>query len=867
MRQGLPLIIFFCLFTALPTINGQDAPLIDADPDQEIQEIVLDEDADEPSPQGLGGPVSAEATSGEQDVLRQAQDESANLADRIINDIIIIGNKQVSSPALLNKISYRKGQPFDPNKTREVIRTLYFDFKRFRTINIMADPIGTDALDLYIIVEEKIPVKEIIFEGLWAVTEKEITEKITTLDTPAIDPEELPIFAKAIKKLYLERGYYSATIDPELTVDDNGKGTIIFRITEGPKSLVKRIQFKGNTCISAKTLRSVIYTREDWLFGFLDKSGTFLPDRLEADKYAIEMYYQSHGYLNAKVIAVKPEIDACQDFNLLFEIQEGDLYTIGSVHAPGNERIAEENLLKAIPIKSGDLYSREKIIDAMKNLELVWGSFGYLYAHIEPQPTINDDTKTVDLTFHSELGNQITLGKLTIRGNKKTRDKIVRRLITFCEGDLLTNTRMEQTKERVESLGYFDQREGVNWKIIRTGEKTADLDLLLKETKTGHVGFQFGFAGNPNSIREPLKGASLQFDFGDTNLKGTGIRTNLNARFSHEDLSFNFNITQPWMFDRPIMGALDVFHKRLAYEDFNFTTPVNEVDTGVVLMSGFMTNYYTNLLSEAYIRGALGFDNVQYQPIPVAHITGYQQDPALQQLATEQYTLILQKLFTPGNYGSVTAQMGQEKKNHPMHPTNGYNWLARAQTTFNFNQKCLGFQKYDIDAHWYTPLIGAYDLIFHLRGYLGIVVPFNNKLIPYRELFHIGGPASVRGFLFGEIGPQFNIFEISTEATRGDSIGGTKATWLNAELIFPVTADMNIKGLLFYDGGAGWDNPYVDCANSAFIQNNHFNYRHAVGFGIRVYNPMPIKIDWGFKLDPRKGEPAYEVHFNTAYEW
>ena len=85
-----------------------------------------------------------------------------------------------------------------------------------------------------------------------------------------------------------------------------------------------------------------------------------------------------------------------------------------------------------IPIKPGDLYSREKIVDAIKNLELVWGTFGYLYAHIEPSINPNDDAKTVDLAFHTELGNQITLGKLTIRGNKKTRDKIIRRQITFC---------------------------------------------------------------------------------------------------------------------------------------------------------------------------------------------------------------------------------------------------------------------------------------------------------------------------------------------------------------------------------------------------------------------------------------------------
>ena len=829
----------------------QEASVPDITEQEEISEIVLPEDEQSTS----------DETEEEREEL-SAQD----LSGRVIREIIIQGNQQVSVQAILNKIPYRKGQQFDPIKTRELIRNLYFDFKRFRTITIMADPIDPDMIDLSIIVEEKIPVKEIIFEGNSAVTEKEINEKVPALDIPAIDSEELKIFANAIKKLYLERGYYNATINPELIVDENGKGSVIFHIIEGCKSLVKRISFKGNCNVSSKTLRSIIYTREDWLLSFLDKSGTYLPERLEGDKHAIEMYYQSNGFLNAKVISITPETDNCGNFKILFEIQEGDLYTIRSVSAAGNDLICEEKLLQVVPIKPGDLYSREKIIDAIKNLELVWGSFGYMYAHIEPSINPNDDTKTVDLAFHSELGNQITLGKLTIRGNQKTRDKIIRRQILFSEGDLLTNTRMEQSKERIQSLGYFDQREGVNWKIIRTGENTADLDLMLKEAKTGHAGFQLGFAGNPASIRDPLKGASLQLDVGDTNLLGTGVRVNLNSRFSHEDFSLGFNITQPWLFDKPILGALDVYHKRLAYEDFNFTTAVNEIDTGMAVTTGVVTQWNDSFLRDTFIRGALGIDSIKYQPDPPKATILELQQPE-RTIAQTQYNEILEKLFTPGNFGSFSVHLGQDKRNHPMHPTGGYSWLARAQTTFNFNSRCLGFQKYDIEGHWYTPLIGSYDLVFHLHAYLGIVAPFNCKIIPYRELFHIGGPASVRGFLFGEIGPQFNVFDQFSEAARGDSIGGKKATFMNAELIFPITPDMNMKGVFFYDGGAGWDNPYVTNANRQFIRNNGFNYRHAIGFGIRIYQPMPIKIDWGFKLDPRKGEPAYEVHFNTAYEW
>ena len=731
-QQSFKLAILFACVTILGISRAQEKNVDSDFENEEISELVLDEDDAD-------------------------QDNSTQeIAGKIIRNIIVSGNAQVSTAAILNKIPYRIGQRFDPLKAREAIRNLYYDFKRFRNITIFAEIIDPETIDLFIEIQEKIPLKEVIFEGLSAITEKEVNEKVTSLDTPAIDPEELKIFANGIKKIYLERGYYSVAINPELIVDDNGKGTIIFRIVEGPKATVKRISFVGNRNVSGKMLRSIMYTREEWLLSFFDKSGTYLPDRLEGDRHVIEMYYQSNGYMNAKVAKITPEQDECNNFNLIFEIQEGDLYTIGSVSAPGNDLMCEEDLLKVIPIKPGQPYSREKIMDAIKNLELLWGSFGYLNAHIEPAINPHDDTRTVDLAFHTELGNQMTLGKLTIRGNKKTRDKIIRRQITFAEGELLTNTRMEQSKDRIQSLGFFEPRDGVNWKILRTGPDTADLDLMLKEAKTGHLGFQLGFAGNPSSIKDPLKGSSLQFDVGDTNFWGTGIRYNLNTRLSHEDFTLGLNVTQPWMFDRPILGAFDVYHKRVAYEEFNYTAPVNEIDTGVAFTSGLVTNFYGNILTDAFIRGVLGFDKINYQPKPRASIKVLPEDENL--FAESQYNLILEKLFVPGNYGSFMFQMGQDKRNHPMHPSNGFSWIARTQVTFNFTKKHLGFQKYDIDAHWYTPLIGVYDLVFHLRGYLGVVAPFKHKFIPYRELYHIGGPASVRGFLYGEIGPQFSVF-------------------------------------------------------------------------------------------------------------
>jgi outer membrane protein insertion porin family len=170
-----------------------------------------------------------------------------------------------------------------------------------------------------------------------------------------------------------------------------------------------------------------------------------------------------------------------------------------------------------------------------------------------------------------------------------------------------------------------------------------------------------------------------------------------------------------------------------------------------------------------------------------------------------------------------------------------------------------------LDTHWYTPLINEYSLVFHLHGYFGVAAPFtDHRSIPFDDLYHIGGPRSVRGFNFGDIGPKY----------AGDTIGATKAFFWNAELIFPITPDMTIKGIIFYDGGGSFDAPYLKHVDKAAVTHNNFDYRHSVGFGIRLLQPMPISIDWGFKIDPRKNrrnpdrsETSNEVHFGMSYGW
>ena len=216
--------------------------------------------------------------------------------------------------------------------------------------------------------------------------------------------------------------------------------------------------------------------------------------------------------------------------------------------------------------------------------------------------------------------------------------------------------------------------------------------------------------------------------------------------------------------------------------------------------------------------------------------------------------------FQSGNLNSIGCSIIRDLRNNPIAANRGYIVDFASKIGIPYHSD-FGFAKADIDATWMTPLIGEYDLTFVLHAHGGFIKQLQNKVVPYRELYNVGGQATVRGFTFGQISPQLN----------GDSIGGSKAFWVNAELIFPITKDQTVRGVLFYDGGAGWDTPLTASARSALlpIVNNRFNYRHAIGFGVRLTYPVPFRVDWGFKLDrnKRRNETAYEVDFTMSQEF
>jgi len=770
-----------------------------------------------------------------------------------INKIIVVRknkNKYLTNEAILNSIPVREGHIFDPRKTGSIIKNLYNlskPFSYFNQIQILGELLDNTSMNLYIITDEKYELKEFKLIGNKQVPFSDIVKKFTFEDIHSINETDLEIIKKEIRQLYIEKNYHLAEINSDLKIED-GKAIAVLNINENKKSLIRRIYFKGNNNINEARLKKVLYSREDWVLGFLTKAGSYRPEMMEADKHVIENYYKNNGYFMAKVVDAKAVMNTkTKQFDITFHVKEDCLYTIKSIKVQGGDNITcEEAFLSLLPLTVNTLYSAENLRNSIERLRTFTGRFGYIFADIDPIIIPDEKTKTLDITFNIELGNKVIVNRINIFGNKKTREKVIRRRLIIDEGDIATTLAMDESKDRVEGLGYFSPQNGANWKINRLDDENIDLDLILNEIKTGRIGGQMGFGGNPADIQDITKSFKFGGSITENNLFGNGNRLNLTGEWSQAEWTIAFNIANPYFLERNLLAEFDAYVTKSQYtEELKNVSGFTEDVMGTSVGFGFTTTR-NSFLDETAIKFNVGIEDTKQNRKPIV---------SLLTLPGERKELqeIMNERFKTGTMLLLINKIYQDTRNHTLHPSRGHRCTFTSKLGINVHG-CLSFAKFEADASWYTPLIDENKLVFALHGFFGVVGNLGDSIIPYRELFHIGGPASVRGFLFGDIGPQF----------AGDSIGGKKAFFVNAELIFPVTKDFSIKGAFFYDGGAGWQTPKNGLTDVQYarIKNNRFDYRHAIGFGIRMLQPTPVKIDWGFKLDRREGEKAYELHLS-----
>lgn len=756
-----------------------------------------------------------------------------------INKIIIKGNKYVRNDVILARIPYKEGDVFFKDKTAAAINNLY-DLGYFRQIQIEKENLDDNSINLYIHVAEKKLIEKIEFKGNKSINAKKFKETLNLDKISTIDHGTVQKLIKEMQKAYREEQKHKVVISYELieNKENPDKVKLVFNIMEGPKSKISRVFFVGNKAIPERKLRKIALTREDWLLSFMDNAGVYSEEMVDVDKHKIEYFYRDYGFLQAKVYKTDTKFSKnSKDVSVTYYINEGPKYTIRSVSAPGDEIFNEEELLPLISLEKDKPYSQANLVNSVNKLRDLWGEKGYIYADVYPQVKPDEETHEVDVIFHVERGNLMYVNRINITGNNYTRDKVIRRQLDIFEGDLITSKKLKRSQNQVEYLSYFE-RGSIDWKIHRISDDLADLEMKVQEAKTGNFNVMASYGSDKFSPRPSLKGAvSLE----KNNLFGLGydvggmIQANRHRLQRIEGHFFDSNL-----FDTDLSGAFEGYKNWIEYE---YWTNVNRTPVEKVL--GFTSRLgfpLTKIDKRLQLFADLSFEHIRNNN-PKSN--------------NPYFEIVVNRTFQRGDLFSIGLDLVKDTRNHKIYPNEGYKIMLStrmAPTPLNNN---FGFMKTQIEGSWYASVIGKDDLVFALHVLAGRVSNLtSDHTIPYKELYQIGGQSTVRGFLWGGISPAW---------INGSPLGARSAMLLNAELVFPLVKDYSMKGHVFYDTGAGWSTPKNDVENPKMIKRDKFNLRHAVGFGFNLTNPVPAKIDWGYKLDRKPGETASEFHLSMNY--
>lgn len=730
----------------------------------------------------------------------------------VIGRIEIVGNRRVDAEAVLRKITSKAGEPFSPDDVKEDIRAIY-GTGFFDDVSVdLSNEAGGKALTFT--VREMPFIRKIAFKGNKELDEDKLKEALTIKANTVLDRSVLASNVDKIKALYAEKGYYSAVVKPVIETDKETGGleaAIVFDINEGPEVRIKRITVIGGSHFSEDDVKGHMTTKEAGIFSFLTGSGKFSDPVFQNDLAIVLGKYYDDGYINADILDHRVLLSEDKRyFHVTVYVSEGDQFTVGTIEVKGDmlEDAPKEQLLEKIKLEKGEIFNRGKFSKGLEAISDIYGDKGYAYADVRPGTRVDAEKKVVDIVIEIKKNELAYIERLDIQGNVRTRDKVIRREVELGEGDLYSSSAMRRSRNNLRRLGYFEdvkvsQAQG-------SGPDKIKLDVSVKERPTGAVSVGAGYS----SVDKVIGTASIS----QSNLLGTGLKLDLSGTVSATSAKYVLGFTEPWFMDKPISAGFDIYKTDKSYPDYKVTK------TGFDVRLGFP-------VTDRYTRGSVTY---RLEDVSIRDVeAGASSEIKSQEGKSKE--------------SSVRTMLKRDTRDDAFFPTEGAVTSLSVEYAGGVVGGTTNYVKYEADAIKYMPLI--WDTTFSLRGSAGYVHSYGGKSVPIYERYYLGGINSLRGYRTRSLGPK--------DKATGNVVGGNKMLLANAEFVFPLFPEQNLKGVLFYDiGGA-----YNDTIDSGDMKE----LRQGWGVGLRWFSPIgPLRLEFGVPIGRRGEEKAHQWDFTIG---
>ena len=458
-----------------------------------------------------------------------------------IKNIIITGNKMVSTEAVRSKIVSKKF--YQRRQVRKNVQRL-FATGWFKNIEVQLKKNSSGRVTLIYKVEEQPVVEKIIYKGHKKLKQKDLEEVFLFSEYEFLNHKKIQQSLQALKKQYEEKGYYLAELSYDVkptSVSD--KVQVVVNIQENQKVKVRKIQFIGNHSVSSEELKNFMSTRTAGLFSFLSGSGAYSAEVLEKDLNNIKYIYLDKGYW--QIYIDKPQVllsSDQQDIVITISLKEGDQYKAGSIHFSGDLIFSTEYLKEGLETKEAEVFSYGKLQRDIKRIETKYGDKGYAFVNVIPRFLSSREEKNVThILFEIQKGKEVSIRRIHISGNDYTRDKVIRREIRVFEGDLYSSTKKNRSAENIQRLGFFEDVKILPSTLTKK-EDQVDLDVSVKEREnTGILEGGIGYNG--------YMGFEIRGKIHKMNLFGKGYNVGLDLDLNAMRQHISLNFTNPYFLD------------------------------------------------------------------------------------------------------------------------------------------------------------------------------------------------------------------------------------------------------------------------------------------------------------------------------
>lgn len=732
-----------------------------------------------------------------------------------VSRIDVNGNQRMDAESVRILTGVKIGDNVTVEKTNQIAKKLQ-ESGYFGRVNVQMS-----GNVLKINVSESPIVNMVTIEGNDEISTDDLKKEIRLKERSSYDESTIGADVQRILTIYQRKGFFGTKVDPKKIELDDNRVNVVYEISEGHPTYITDIKFTGNKKFSGRTLRGQILSREHAWWRIMTQFDVFDEDRIQYDAQLLRQFYANSGYVDFNVKSINGTFTPDrQYYSVVFDVDEGEKYKFGEIKIDNPfPDVPTRELERVLKTDSRDTYNASEIESTVSALRGAVADYGYAFINVEPVPTKNPETKTVDLVYKIQKTNRIYLNTINILGNVRTFDTVIEQMLPMREGDPFSLQTIEEGRQNLMRTRYFKDVQMTPTRIADAN--MMNLDIKVAEQPTGELSGGIGWSS--------INGFMIDAGITENNFMGRGQIVQLRGSIAQYQKQALFSFTEPFLFGRQLSAGFDVSYTMYDYSSLGSFGYDRDSLTIAGRMGWKLTDHWSQ-----NVRLSASFDqNYDLQD-------GGWSDAQLYTLGTNFKYYNLNTNFQQNTHTGIVGNLGV-----------AYTGFGGTETYMRYSGDITAMVKF-LDDRW--QLKTSMDF-----GYLQ---PLDGDYISRVYRYFLGGE-SLRGFDIAGVGSRNWYY-------RSYSLGGLWKVNGSTQLNFPIFIpdEYQVKGFVFMDYGILGKPPakeYTFYGRDNLIDSD---WRTSAGFGIYWNTPMgPMNFSWGWPLKMNKydQERKFLLSFETQF--